>query len=188
MNQDITGRGNKWHLFIYKVPGEPSSKRIYLWRELNRLGALYLQQAACLLPARPGLLEKLEQLKSRVEEFAGTAYLFPNLNLDPGQEAQIIEQFKEMRNKEYQEIIKEINKYLAELEKEVRIQNFSPAEIEEEEAELEKIERWYQRARERDWYNAPLGEQVASLIDEARVALARFTTLTYGALKEREIN
>ncbi|MDN5345267.1 MAG: hypothetical protein PWQ18_1381 [Clostridia bacterium] len=176
----------KWHLFIYKVPGEPSSKRIYLWRELNRLGALYLQQAVCLLPAQPGLLEKLEQLQARVKEFVGNSYLFRDLELDSQQETRVIKEFRELRNTEYQEMIKEIHKYLAELDKEIRIHNFSPAEVEEEEAELEKIERWYQRARQRDWYHAPLGEEAARLIEEARAALARFTDLAYSASKTDE--
>ena len=37
-----------WLLFTYKVPPEPASKRIALWRRLKGLGAVYLQNGVCL--------------------------------------------------------------------------------------------------------------------------------------------
>ena len=33
----------KWLLLTYKVPAEPTSKRLALWRRLKGLGAVYLQ-------------------------------------------------------------------------------------------------------------------------------------------------
>ena len=39
-----------WRTLIYRVPAEPASKRVSVWRDLKRLGALYLQQCVCIVP------------------------------------------------------------------------------------------------------------------------------------------
>src|SRR5437763_1155981 len=44
-----------WILLIYRVPSEPSSSRVSVWRDLKRTGALYLQQCVCIVPRRDDL-------------------------------------------------------------------------------------------------------------------------------------
>ncbi|MFF3669336.1 Chromate resistance protein ChrB [Microtetraspora malaysiensis] len=39
---------------VYRVPAMTSRARVAVWRELKRLGALYIQQAVCVLPACAG--------------------------------------------------------------------------------------------------------------------------------------
>ena len=46
-----------WLLLVYRVPSEPASKRVTIWRDLKRLGALYLQQCVCLVPHTEALQE-----------------------------------------------------------------------------------------------------------------------------------
>jgi hypothetical protein len=31
-------------VLVYRIPSEPASKRVAIWRDLKRTGALYLQQ------------------------------------------------------------------------------------------------------------------------------------------------
>lgn len=50
-----TGPGRAWLLLIYRVPQDPPGRRTYVWRQLKSLGAVYLQQAAVILPDRPDL-------------------------------------------------------------------------------------------------------------------------------------
>ena len=40
----------RWLLLIYRVPQDPPARRTYVWRQLKQLGAVYLQQAAAILP------------------------------------------------------------------------------------------------------------------------------------------
>ena len=43
-----------WLLISVSTPGGGSSTlRVYAWRNLRRLGAHYLQQSVCVLPATP---------------------------------------------------------------------------------------------------------------------------------------
>jgi DNA-binding transcriptional regulator PaaX len=40
----------QWWVLVYRVPSETASKRVGLWRNLKRAGALYLQQRVWMLP------------------------------------------------------------------------------------------------------------------------------------------
>ena len=42
-------RVKQWLVLVYRIPSEPASKRVAIWRDLKRTGALYLQQcgASC---------------------------------------------------------------------------------------------------------------------------------------------
>ena len=65
----------QWLLLIYKVPQDPPGRRTYVWRQLKQLGAVYLQQAAAVLPDRPEARAALEALAGRIREFAGEGAL-----------------------------------------------------------------------------------------------------------------
>jgi DNA-binding transcriptional regulator PaaX len=58
--------GLGWHLLIYRMPTEPASKRVSVWRDLHRLGALYLQQCVCVLPAMEGPNAELSRITSKI--------------------------------------------------------------------------------------------------------------------------
>lgn len=65
-----------WLLFLYKVPHEPSTRRVYVWRKLKRLGAVLLQDAAWALPMVSTNLEQLQKLSGEVEDLGGEAVLW----------------------------------------------------------------------------------------------------------------
>ena len=43
----MTAEDPRWLFLAYKVPSEPSSNRIGIWRELKRLGAYYPSPGFC---------------------------------------------------------------------------------------------------------------------------------------------
>ena len=45
--------------------GAAGSLRVQVWRKLRSLGALYLQQSVCLLPARPEVAREVRRLVDR---------------------------------------------------------------------------------------------------------------------------
>src|SRR5690349_3980885 len=104
-----------WLMLIYRVPSTPSRARVAVWRELKRLGGLYVQQAVCVLPDRPDLRENANRIRRRIEESGGSS-IFLALN-DVGAEAhaQFTDGFREQSAKEYAEIIEECDtKFVAE--------------------------------------------------------------------------
>src|SRR5260370_11182770 len=62
-----------WLMLTYTVPRHPTSKRVYVWRKLKRLGAVPLQDAAWVLPAGESTREQMRWLAAEIEELDGVA-------------------------------------------------------------------------------------------------------------------
>ena len=67
---------HSWLLFLYKVPHEPGSHRVYVWRKLKRLGAILLHDAAWALPMTPRSLEQFQGLAAEIAELGGDSLLW----------------------------------------------------------------------------------------------------------------
>jgi hypothetical protein len=63
----------EWVLLSYRLPREPSTPRIALWRRLRRLGALQLGDGLAGLPLDDDALEQCNWLATEVEEAGGEA-------------------------------------------------------------------------------------------------------------------
>src|SRR5918997_5488283 len=65
--------GPRWVLLIYRLPREPSTPRIALWRRLRQLGAVQLLDGLVGLPLTDHTREQLEWLAEGIIEAAGEA-------------------------------------------------------------------------------------------------------------------
>src|SRR5215211_7381913 len=63
----------QWVLLAYRLPREPSTPRIALWRALRRLGAVQLLDGLVALPADARTREQLEWLADDVVQAGGEA-------------------------------------------------------------------------------------------------------------------
>lgn len=63
----------EWVLLAYRLPREPSTPRITMWRKLKRLGVAQLLDGLVALPADARTREQLEWLADEVIEAGGTA-------------------------------------------------------------------------------------------------------------------
>jgi len=169
-----------WRVLIYRVPTEPASKRVAVWRDLKRLGALYLQQCACIFPDIPGVTEEVNQVAAKIPALGGETFLLDVPKLQPEDEARIIEAFRTQRASEYAEIIEECEtKFVKEIEFEHFRQNYTFEEAEEIEQDLEKIRRWFERVRDRDWFKAERRDEVETWLGKCQGLLARFEEEVY---------
>ncbi|HYU20043.1 MAG TPA: Chromate resistance protein ChrB [Chloroflexota bacterium] len=163
-----------WLVLVYRVAPEPSSSRVAVWRDLKRIGAHYLQQCVCVVPHRPDLRAAVDGVREKIARLGGSSNLFETPSLPVDEEDALIAGFKELVAKQYAEIVEECDtKFVKEIEFETFRENYTFAEAEEIEQDLEKIRRWYARVRERDWFDAP-GR------DEAEVRIARCAELLEG--------
>jgi hypothetical protein len=64
---------DRWVLLAYRLPREPSTPRIAVWRRLRRLGALQLVDGLVALPLDQHTREALEWVAEEVEEAGGEA-------------------------------------------------------------------------------------------------------------------
>jgi hypothetical protein len=65
-----------WVLLAYRLPREPSTPRIALWRRLKRLGAVQLLDGLVALPADAKTREQLEWAAEEVVEAGGDASIW----------------------------------------------------------------------------------------------------------------
>jgi hypothetical protein len=141
-----------WMLMVYRVPTESSRARVAVWRDLKRLGGLYLQQCVCVLPKTAQTDEEIDAIRQRVAGFGGTSNLF-EISVDEAQRPDLIGDFRALAAREYAEIIEECEtKFVKEIEFERFRSNYTFEEVEEIRHDLDKIRRWFGRVVARDWF------------------------------------
>ncbi|MEH2112368.1 Chromate resistance protein ChrB [Nostoc sp.] len=170
-----------WNLLVYKVPAQPSTQRVYVWRKLKGLGALYLQQSVCLLPQRKDLQSHLEELKADMIAGGGEADLLTIWIDEPQQNAMLIERFQQQADQEYQEFLGQCRDFHSELSEERRISNLTFAELEENEAELTKLRSWLPKIRDRDLFDAQGYLQATEALKACELDFQLFTEQVYQA-------
>lgn len=174
-----------WLVLVYRVPSDPSSNRVGIWRDLKRIGALYLQQCVCVVPDLAEPRAALTAVRERVTALGGSSNLFAAPSLPADEEAALIAGFRDLSAQQYAEIVEECEtKFVKEIEFEHFRQNYTFAEAEEIEQDLEKIRRWYARARVRDWFGAPGREAVVAWLQRCTELLDDFFATVHARAAE----
>ena len=163
-----------WLLLVYTVPSQPTRKRATVWREIKKLGAVYLRDGVCVLPEQPGALSSLRALANRVEEMDGQACLVEGARLDAARVEALKTEFRAGRAQEYAEVGREAEQLLAHIARETEHREFTYAELEELEQDLGKLKRWTDQVRARDYYHESSYAAVHTLLEECERALEVF--------------
>ncbi|WP_040886879.1 Chromate resistance protein ChrB [Marinobacter santoriniensis] len=162
---------DSWLTLIYKIPSEPSSKRVALWRRLKGLGAVYMQNGVCMLPKTDRLIRQAKLIENDIIGMGGEVLLLDATAMDAGQQERVLERFTDERNDQYREFIGQCEAFEAEIAKEFSKNKFTYAELEEEEAELQKLQRWLEKIRALDFYDAPLSSEASAWLDKCEALL-----------------
>ncbi len=101
---DYNTRLLDWDILIYRVPTEPARKRTYIWRQLKKLGVIYLQHGVCILPHSPEHMSALRGLVGKVVEFEGEATLLKTTSESLDWQHDIIKRFNDAREQERAEL------------------------------------------------------------------------------------
>ena len=169
----------RWLLLIYRIKAESSGRRTYVWRQLRQLGAVYLQQAAAVLPDRPELRVELDRLGQRIRSAGGEASLLETASPSQAWEEELVARFNAARNAEYDEVVDSVERFEDEIRRETRKKKFRFAELEEGETDWEKLQRWFARLRERDFFGAPGRAGAEEALARGRELLDGFTREVY---------
>src|SRR5256714_5042217 len=141
-----------WLLLTYKVPPEPASKRIALWRRLKGMGAVYLQNGVCLLPKTDDHVRRLKMLENDIAEMGGDAVILETIALDRAQEDKVVARFQADRDDAYREFIDKCDDFETEIAEETAVQHFTYNELEENDVELKKLQGWLEKIKKLDFY------------------------------------
>ncbi|HEV8606969.1 MAG TPA: Chromate resistance protein ChrB [Tepidisphaeraceae bacterium] len=128
-----------WMLLVYKVPNEPTSGRVFVWRKVRKLGAILLHDSVWVLPATPRTREQLRWLANEITELNGEATVWESrltLGID---EEKLIGQFTEAVDVEYSRIL---------------------AGLKRKDRDLAALSRQYQQARAQDYFDSEMGRRV----------------------------
>ncbi len=139
----------KWLLLTYKIPSEPSARRVYIWRKLKRMGALLHLEACWILPSNPRTQEQLQWLSAEIIEMGGEATLWEaSLVLGIADEA-LMKKFIEQVDEPYREILEM---------------------LQGEKADLEALSRQYQQIFSKDYFKSETGRRLRQALLEMRGA------------------
>src|SRR5262252_5813662 len=100
-----------WLLLTFTLPTKRASQRVEVWRKLQRYGAVPLGNSGYLLPGDAGSEERFQWLATAIRKYGGDASVVRVQSIDNISTPQLIGRFAEARAKEYQELIRDIQKF-----------------------------------------------------------------------------
>ena len=110
MGKDVTvvtatvGDRLDWVVVVYRVPREPSSPRIAIWRRLRNLGVGQLGDGVVALPEDARTREHLEWIADQVTEAGGSALLLRAQALSAADEQAMASAMARARAQEYHDL------------------------------------------------------------------------------------
>ncbi len=94
-------------------------------------------------------------------------------------EDELVARFNAARDAEYDEIVDSVERFEDEIRRETRKKRFRFAELEESETDWEKLQRWFARLTERDFFGAPGRAGAEEALARGRTLLDEFTQEVY---------
>ena len=150
-----------------------------VWREVRRSGALQLQQSVVAFPDGEPFERAVARIRAVVDEVGGSVVALRAEPLDAADDARLRAAWNQARAEEYGELISECGKLVDEIDEEFAKQKFTLAELDEEEAELDKLKRWHERITARDVCGCDRAGDAETAMEQASEALARYTTAVF---------
>ncbi|GGS94917.1 hypothetical protein GCM10010156_61490 [Planobispora rosea] len=101
----MRGTADRWVLLAYRMPRQPSTPRIAVWRKLDRLGVARLGDGLVALPADARTREQLDWIAEEITEMGGSVTLWLARPGSTAQEQAIAAGMRQARSAEYQAVI-----------------------------------------------------------------------------------
>jgi hypothetical protein len=146
----------QWVLLAYRLPREPSTPRIAVWRALKRLGAAQVVDGLVVLPADSRTREQLEWLAETVLEAGGDATIWIGQAGSAAQERAIADRMRAGVAAEYRKIAQDATAARS-------------TSVGSRKRTLGRLRRELRRVRARDYFKAPEQVDATAMVE----ALAR---------------
>ncbi len=173
-----------WLLLTYKIPPEPTAKRMAVWRRLKGLGAVYLQNGVCLVPKTDDHVRNLKMIENDIANAKGECVILETVALDNGQEEKVIARFKADRDDAYEEFLDKCDDFEREVAKEVAAKHFTFAELEENDVDLKKLQGWLAKIKNLDFYGATWADKADARLKTCEVILDDYAKRVFNAHEE----
>jgi hypothetical protein len=144
-----------WLLLTFTLPTKRASQRVEIWRKLQRYGTVPLGNSGYLLPSDVSNEERFQWLATTIRKYGGEASVVRVESIDNLSTPRLKGQFSEARNREYQELIRQI-------------QAISGTSTERKNAtRLSRLRNRFQEIVDVDFFDSPLQERVRALLEQA---------------------
>jgi hypothetical protein len=150
---DVPSQRASWVLLAYRLPREPSTPRIALWRKLRRLGAAQVLDGLAALPLDARNREQLEWLADEIVEAGGDATIWVGELASAAQERELAGRMAEAVAAEYRVVIEDAAA--------ARTERSGPRR-----RTLSRLRRELRRIRARDYFPPPERELAQQAVDE----------------------
>ncbi|RVX39968.1 hypothetical protein EDD27_2351 [Nonomuraea polychroma] len=97
----------QWVLLAYRIPRQPSTLRITIWRKLDRLGVARLGDGLVALPADARTREQLEWIAEEIGEVGGSSTVWLATAGNVAQEKALAAEMRRARAAEYRSVIEQ---------------------------------------------------------------------------------
>jgi hypothetical protein len=143
----------EWVLLAYRLPREPSTPRIALWRQLRKLGAVQVLDGLVALPLDARNRERLEWLADEIGETGGESSLWIGRLAGRAQERELAGRMADAIAEQYRSVI--VAAAAAHEE--------SPGQ---QKRTLARLRRALRAIRSRDYFPPPEREQATRALEE----------------------
>ncbi len=168
-----------WLILNYTIPKEPSRVRVSVWRKLKKYGSVNIGQSMWLLPLSAKHIDIFTEISDEIIQNSGDAYILKGNFVRENGSDNIVELFNKARDEEYKELLEKCEDFFREIDKETERQNFSFAEVEENEEEYNKLIVWYRKIAERDFFSASLRIVSEQELEKCKNTLEDFSNWVY---------
>jgi hypothetical protein len=145
-------------LLAYRLPREPSTPRIAMWRKLKRLGAAQLLDGLVALPLDSRTREQLEWLADEVIDAGGEATIWVGELGSAAQERELAVRMHEAVAGEYRAVVADAERLLS----------LPPGQ---RRRSLARLRRELRRIRARDYFPPPERERAQEAVERLAVSL-----------------
>jgi hypothetical protein len=150
----------EWVLLAYRLPREPSTPRIALWRALRRLGATQLVDGLVALPADSSTREQMEWLADGVLEAGGEATVWVGRPGSAAQERAIAERMRTEVDGQYRKLSEDAARAMG-------------MTVGARKRTLGRLRRELRRVRRRDYFNSAVREPASAALQALAESLGR---------------
>lgn len=98
----------KWLILVHQLPPRPSNLRVRVWRRLQQVGAVVLRNSLYVLPATDETREDFNWVREEITACGGQVSVLEAAAVDGYTEGELVQQFRTLRTRDYEELAAEI--------------------------------------------------------------------------------
>lgn len=144
----------RWVLLAYRLPREPSTPRIAIWRQLRRLGALQLADGVVALPLDAGTREQLEWIAQAIDEASGDATIWLAQPSTAAQDRALVDRMLATVAEEYRDLESDASAA-------------ATTAVGGRSRTVSRLRRELRRIRGRDYFRSPQFERARAAVESA---------------------